>query len=79
MKKIVLIAHATSGLANRGARSERTRPGQATSFDATRPAPLPGEDMGPYLRRVGTSTIGATPRTSGRPARVVTRTRGRNG
>lgn len=75
MKKIVILAHASSGLASRGTRAEQTRPGQATSFDNTRPAPRAGESMGEYLRRAGTSTIGATARTRGTPARVV-RTRG---
>ena len=77
MMKLMLTAHATSGLANRGTRAERTRPGQAGTFNANRPAPLPGEEMGAYLRRTRQSDIGATARTRGRTARVVTRTRGR--
>lgn len=35
-----------------------------------------GESMGQYLRRTGESVLGATGRTRGRAARVVTRTRG---
>lgn len=37
------------------------------------------ETMGQYLRRTGESVIGATAKTRGRPAKVVTRSRGRNG
>lgn len=79
MMKLMLIAHASSGLANRGTAAERTRSGQAGTLNANRPAPRAGETMGAYLRRTGLSDIGATARTRGRTARVVTRTRGRRG
>lgn len=74
MKKIMLTAHAEP---YSGTAAERTRRGQAGTFNANRPAPRAGETMGQYLRRTGQSDIGATARTRGRTARVVTRTRGR--
>ena len=76
MLRMFITAHASGGLANRGAAGERTRAGQATGFDASRPAPRRGESMGDYYRRTGLSGLGATARTRGRAARVVTRTRG---
>lgn len=77
MKKIAILAHATSGLANRGTRAERTRPGQANSFNPDLPAPRPGETQSQYMRRTNQSINGATARTRGTPARIQ-RPRGNN-
>lgn len=74
MMKIMLTAHAEPYA---GTASERTRRGQTLTFNSNRPAPRPGETPGEYYRRTGMSDIGATARTRGRTARVVTRTRGR--
>ena len=73
MKRIMFIVHATG---SKGSRSQNGVNGRAANGQSLRRQN--GEDMGTYLRRVGESVVGATSKTRGVPARVVTRTRGRS-
>ena len=71
MKKLFTM----TAFAESGGRSQNGVNGRAENGQSLRRQN--GESMGAYLRRVGSSVVGATSRTRGVPARVVTRTRGR--
>ena len=72
MKKMFITAYASNTKGS--GRSQNGVNGRAANGQSLRRQG--GESMGQYLRRVGTSVVGATARTRGVPARVVTRTRG---
>ena len=69
--RMMFIVHASGS----NSRSQNGVNGRAANGQSLRRQN--GETMGQYLRRTGESVLGATARTRGTPARVVTRTRGR--